>query len=142
MNWRLLDIRVGRANNYQFALVVAAIVLVFFCAVQFTSFEPAYYYVFLFFLAYVFFVMVIRRMRDMTGVQSVDLPMIWDLKVIAGYTFLPKRFKQLALFFGDGYPLSKDEWAKRIKETHMYKSKTKPRSNEMTEAPVRERTLK
>lgn len=159
---KLFDVRYGRANPYQFIAVVAAIAATFWSVTTFSLFAsfPPLYYVLLLVCAYIFTLFIVRRMRDMTGANSVDLPMIWDFKVLGGAVILPERFKKLALFFGDsfpyenryglppkglnfftmvteGYPLSEKEWAIRLTRDHKYTSKVRPGANELTEAPVR-----
>jgi len=158
---KIFDIRYGRANHYQFSLIVFILALSFYCLIEFISFHVYVYNIILAVYVYIFALFLVRRMRDMTDMNSVNLPMLWDLKVWAGHTLLPKKFRQLAWFFADGfphenryglppkglnfftmvtegYPLPEGEWTKKVKDVYMYKGKVAENANETDEFKGRE----
>lgn len=160
--WKLLDIRVGRANRYQFIVVVAMIAASLYALTEYVPYNQyivLYHFTFVL-QGYLFILIAWRRHRDMIAIYLPDLPMIWDPYVLFAKFALPDRFKNLAYFVGDsfpyenrygmppkginffsmvteGFPLSDEELANRVRTTYKYQGKAIPNAHEPTDAPVR-----
>lgn len=117
--WRLLDIRVGRANRLQFLLFVlflyASLVLhkVIFenqQVLDLQNYFSAYRLIFLLFVSYIFYVGMLRRYRDIglqwPGILFMIIMVSWTILSFTRYGFLYSLLSGYFLHFSGATTLA------------------------------------